>query len=174
MTDELARAADILETRKADLSDDSAELARGSRDTVGGTPVTSGEHFTGYNERGRVGTEVLEEVGQAVEEHEGLGGGSGGNELVVAEAHDTEENCEDDEAHELDGLAAPGVDEEEGSPVAGNETGDDDDEVTDGDVPEVLVDGSGTGERLVGGTETDGVEDDGVVETETVEGDLRK
>ena len=141
---------------------------------MGSTPVTCRERLTRYDERSGVGAEVLEEVGKAVEEGEALDSGGGGGELVVAETEGGEEDGECGEAHELDGLAAPGVDEEEGSPVSGNETGDDDDEVADGDVPEVLVDGSGTGERLVGGTETDGVEDDGVVETETVEGDLRK
>ena len=154
------------------MRNDGTELARGSRDTVRCRTITSGERFTRDNKRGRVGAEVLEEVGEAVEESEALDGGGCRCELVVTETEDTEEDGERDETHELDGLAAPGVNEEEGCPVAGDETGDDDDEVTDGGVPEVLVDGSGTSKGLVGSTETDGVEDDGVVKTETVESNL--
>lgn len=36
--------------------------------------------------------------------------------------HDDEEDGKDDETHELNGLATPRVDEEEGHPVARDET----------------------------------------------------
>ena len=86
--------------------------------------------------------------------------------------HDDEEDREHDETHELDGLAAPLVDDEERRPVAGDETSGGEDHVADGDVLEVLVNLGGALERRVGRTETDGVEDDRRVETETVEGNL--
>lgn len=38
-------------------------------------------------------------------------------QLVVSSAHDKEENRQNDESHELDGLPADFVDEEEGRPV---------------------------------------------------------
>lgn len=85
-------------------------------------PVTGGEHLSGDDERSRVGSEVLEEIGETVEEEESLRRGDGGAELVVAEAHDDKEDGEHDKAHELDGFAAPAVDEEEGCVVSGNET----------------------------------------------------
>ena len=92
MLDERARATDVLQLRKADLRDDGAELARGGRDTVRGGAIARREDLAGNDERGRVWAEVLEEVREAVEEDEGLLGAAGLRELVVAEAHD----CEDD------------------------------------------------------------------------------
>ena len=86
--------------------------------------------------------------------------------------HDDEEDREHDETHELDGLAAPLVDDEERRPVAGDETSGGEDHVADGDVLEVLVNLGGALERRVGRTKTDGVEDNRRVETETVEGDV--
>lgn len=174
VTDELARAVDILETRKADLCNDSTELAARSRDTVASTPVTCREGLTGDDEGGGVGAEVLEEVGQAVEEHERLARGLGGDELVVPEAHAAEQDGEHGEAHELNWLAAPRVDEEERRPVTGNEASGGQDHVTDANVLEVDVHLHATLEGRRRATETDRLQDDGRVETKTVEGDLER
>lgn len=131
---------DVPETREADLSDDSAELATRGRDTVAGGAVASGERLTGHDERRRVRAKVLEEVGEAVEEDERLLGARRRDELVVAEAHAAEEYGEHGEAHELDRLAAPRVDEQEGGPVAGDEAGGGQDHVADANVLQVGVD----------------------------------
>ena len=170
--DELVRAADVNELAEPDLRDDSAELAARSRDTVRGGPVARRERLPRYDEGGRVRAEVLEEVREAVEERERLGAGRRRGELVVPEAHDDEEDGEHDEAHELDGLAAPAVDEEEGHPVTGDETGDDEDEVTDSDIVEILVNGKGTSHVLARSAETNCGKNDGGVQSETVEGNL--
>jgi hypothetical protein len=55
---------------ETNLSDDCTKLATCSRHSVRGGSVTSGESFPRDDESGRVRTEVLEEVGEAVEEHE--------------------------------------------------------------------------------------------------------
>lgn len=142
--DEMIGTADILELSETDLGNDSTKLTTGSRDTVRSGTITSGENFTGDNERGGVGAEVLEEVGETVlEENKGLGGGGVLRESVVTETKDAEEDSEDNEFHELDGLATPAVNREEGGPITGDETGDDEDQVADRDVLEVLVDTDG-------------------------------
>lgn len=124
MLDPGVLATDILKTGETDLGDDGTELARGGRDTVARAPVAGREDLSGDDESGGVGAEVLEEVGEAVEEDEGaLGAAEDG---VVSEAHDDEDDGQHDEAHDLDGLAAPRVDEDERGPVAGDETSDGD------------------------------------------------
>ena len=172
VSNELVRSVDIPETRKTDLGDDSTKLAARRRNTVASRPVTSREHLTRDNEGCRVRSKVLEEVGKTVEEDEGLGGGGGRDQLVIAEAHAAEEYGENDKAHELDRLAAPAVDEEEGHPVTGDETCDGQDHITDANVLQVGVNLQGTSKALVGRTETDGVKNNGRVETKAVESDL--
>lgn len=65
MSNECVGSTNIPKASEADLRDDRTELARGSRDTMGGRTITSGEGFTGHHKGGGVGAEVLEEVGQA-------------------------------------------------------------------------------------------------------------
>ena len=86
MLHELVRAANVDELAEADLRDNSAELAARCRDTVRGGAVARRERLTGDDERSRVGPEVLEEVGEAVEEDERLLATVGRGELVVGEA----------------------------------------------------------------------------------------
>ena len=50
-----------------------------------------------------------------------------------------EQDREHGEAHELDGLAAPGVDQKESSPVARNQTTNGKNDVTDGSLAQDLV-----------------------------------
>ena len=152
------------EEEEAYLADDGADLAGGGRDTVRGRTVTSGEDFTGDDEGGAVGSEVEEELGNDVETEETVGG-----ELVVGETHGNEEDGQHTETHELNGLAADGVDGGDRDPVAGDGTSEDDDQVTDGGVVQELVGGVGT----AGGV-TDGSQDGGVVERETVVGDIEE
>lgn len=67
-------------------------------------------------------TKILEEVGKAVEEDECVRGGRGCGELVISETHDDKDDCKHDKAHKLNWLAPPAINEEEGNPVAGNES----------------------------------------------------
>ena len=191
MVDELASAANVDQLAEADLRDDSAQLTRGSRDTVRGRAVASGERLTRDDEGRRVGAEVLEEVREAVEGHEGRlsAGPAVVHHRVVAEAcgrtgenrrasgrrgrtHDDEEDGEYQEAHELDRLAAPAVDEEERGPVAGDEPGYGEDEVPEADIGKILEHGSRAREIRCGGSETDGGEDDGRVQAQAIKRDL--
>jgi len=82
-------------------------------------------------------------------------------EVVECETDHDEEDREHGEAHELDGLAAEGVDGGDGYPVAGNGTGADEDQISDGVVVEDLI------HVLLTTGVTDCGQDDGVVETET-------
>jgi len=67
---EFVRATNVDELSEADLGNDSSELTRGSRNTVASRTVASGERFPGNNESSGIGAEVLEEVGEAVQEDE--------------------------------------------------------------------------------------------------------
>jgi hypothetical protein len=93
--------------------------------------ITGRENFAGNHESCGIWPEVLEEIRQAVEEDKGLLGGIGGGKFVVSETlkwalsvlitsilrkpptHDNEQDGEDRESHELDGLATPGINEQE-------------------------------------------------------------
>lgn len=77
MFQELARTANVDQTSESNLSDDGTELATSSRHTVRGRAVSGGEDLSRDDESRAIWTEVLEEVGEAVEEDEGalaLGG----------------------------------------------------------------------------------------------------
>ena len=170
MLDEGVGTTNVTKTSESDLGDNSAKLAGSGRYTMGGGTVTGGENLSRNNEGRRVGAKVLEEVGQTVKEDESLLSSVGGSKLVVCETHDDECASEDTETHKLGRLAAPGVDEKEGDPVSGNETSNGENQVTDGDVVQVVVDLSGT--SGVWGSETDGGQNDGGVKPETIEGNL--
>lgn len=134
------RAANILHTSKADLRDDSTELATRSRDTVASGTVTRGEDLTGDDEGRRVRTEVLEEVGETVEEDERIGRGAVRGKLVVSETHDDEQYGKNGETHKLNRLATPRVDKQEADPVSGDKTSGRQNHVTNANVKQVLVD----------------------------------
>ena len=86
MLNKLVRPADVRHLREADLGDDRAELATRGGDAVRGRAVARREDLAGNDERCRVGAEVLEEVGEAVEEDERLLGGVAALQSAVAEA----------------------------------------------------------------------------------------
>lgn len=86
MLDKLVCASDIFKLSEPDLSDDGAKFAGGSGDTMCGGTITCGEDFSGDNEGGDVGTEILEEVGETIEDDESFGGCWCRGELVVAKA----------------------------------------------------------------------------------------
>jgi hypothetical protein len=169
--DESVGATNVTKRGEPDLGDDSTKFSGSGGHTVGGGTVTSWEDLTRDDEGGDVGAEVLEKVGEAIEEDESFGSSAGGDELVVAETHADESASENDEAHELDRLSSPRVDEKEGNPVSGDETSNRKNQVTDGDVPQVEVDLFGCS-AFGGRAKTDGGQDDGRVKTETIESDL--
>lgn len=143
MLHEVVLAADVLQAREADLGDDGAKLARRGGDAVRGRAVARGECLAGDDERRRVRAEVLEEVRDAVEEDEDLCPGGRCHKLGVREAHDCEQDCEHSEAHKLNRLASPGINEQERRIISWDKPCGGEDEVSHTDVLEVGVDGCG-------------------------------
>jgi hypothetical protein len=88
---ELASPTDILELTEPDLGDDRAEFAAAGGDTVRGRAIPGGEDLSWDDESGGVGSKVLEEVGQAVEEYKCFGPRTGSSEFVVSETLRIEE-----------------------------------------------------------------------------------
>jgi len=88
---------------------------------------------------------------------------------VVTETHQAEEEGQHDETHELDRLAANGVDGSNSDPVTWNGTSTDNDQVANSSLIEVLVHVLGAGGRVA-----DLAEDDRVVERDAVEGDIEE
>jgi len=117
------------------LGDDGADFASGGGHPVRGGAVARREAFAGYDKGGGVGAEVEEELAQDVEAKQGVAG-----ELFEGKADDAEEHGEEEEAAELDGLAADRVDEGDGDPVTGDGTGANEDEIADGGFVEDVVD----------------------------------
>ena len=85
MLHELASPTDILELTEPDLGDDRAQFAAAGGDTVRGGAIPGGEDLSWDDESGGVGSKVLEEVGQAVEEYKRFSPCTGSNEFVVSE-----------------------------------------------------------------------------------------
>ena len=107
-------------------------------------------------------TKVEEELGEDVASKETVRAN-----LVVTETHDAEDDGEQDETHELDGLATDGVDKRNSDPVTGDGTSTDDDDVTNGSAVENLVHVGATAVANSG-------ENDRAVETETVVGNVEE
>ena len=145
-----------------DLRDDGADLAGRRGDAVRGRAVAGREAFAGHDEGRRVGSEVEEELAEHVECEQAVFG-----QVVVCEADDDEEDGQDGEAHQLDGFPADGVDGGDGDPVAGDGAGADDDQVANGRVAEDAVD-------VVTLGVADCAQNNGVIETKTVEGNIEE
>jgi hypothetical protein len=86
MADEIVCSANVSQAGKSNLRNDGSELAACRTHTMCRGTVTGGEGLSRNNEGGNIGPEILEEVGQAVEEHKPLGIGVGLDESVIAEA----------------------------------------------------------------------------------------
>ena len=150
------------ERSKSSLGDDGTDLARGSGDTVASRTVAGWETLARNDEGGCVRAEVEEELGENV-----AGQQSVRSDLVVCETHDAEEDGEDDETHELNWLATNGVNECDSHPVTWNGTSAHEDDVSDSNVVEEVV--------CVGlASVANSLENRGVVETDTVEGDIEE
>jgi len=144
------------------LGDDGTNLAGGGRNTVRGRSVAGGETLARNDEGGRVGSEVEEKLAKDIESEEATF-----TEMVIVETNDDEENGKDTETHELDRLAADRVHGGDGHPVTRNGTSADDDQVSDSGVSEDFV-------HIVALSISDSAENDGVVETETIEGNIEE
>ena len=161
MLEELSGSANVLEFRETNLCHNSTELTARSRDTMGGRTITSREHFSRDDEGCSVGTEILEEVGKAVKYHESLCCCRGCRQLIVTESctrkekrhmsiivghqgtghtKNDEEDGEDDESHQLNGLATPGIDKQKGEIVSRNQATSGQDQIPHADVMQGLVD----------------------------------
>jgi hypothetical protein len=95
---------------------------------------------------------------------------------VIPETHSGKDDGKEDEAHELNGFAAPTVDEQEAHPISWDETRDGENDVSYADIIQVLVYSEGMTklDSVLGGqgAETDCSQDNGGVEAETVKGDI--
>lgn len=163
------------------LRDDGTDLSRSGGNTVTGGPVACRETLSRYDEG--CGTKVLSAfvldgtetsvdlLGSEVEEE--LRKNETGEETpladrIVAETHDAEEYCQQNETHELNWLATDSITESHGNPVTWNGTSTDQNNVTSGDVPVVVV--------HIGGVraETDSSQNCRVVEADTVESNIQE
>ena len=129
-----------------------------------GGAIAGGEALAGHDEGGGVGAEVEEELAEHVQRQESVLFLA---ELLVGESDDAEEDGQHDETHELNRLAADSVDCCDCDPVSGDGTGADDDQVTNSSVAEDMVDVGAAGV-------SDSGKNDGVVQAETVEGNIAK
>ena len=68
MADEFVCSTNVFQAGEANLRNDRSELAASRTDTMCRGTVTGGEGLSRNNERGNIRPEVLEEIGQAVEE----------------------------------------------------------------------------------------------------------
>jgi hypothetical protein len=127
-------------------------------------PVPGRETLAGDNEGSGVGSEVKEELSEDVDSQQAVGG-----DVVVGKTHDDEEDSQDSEAGKLKGLATNGIDCGHREPVSRHGTGENNDQVADGGVVEVFVCRC----RSSGGV-ADDIEDGGVVEGETIVGNVEK
>lgn len=123
------------------------------------TTHTRREHLTGNDEGGSVGAEIEEELGDNDKTKS-----SAGTERRCT-SQDTEHEGGDQEATNLNGLAAKELDEGDREEVAGHVTSDGNDQVTLSVVEEVLVWG-------LAGSVADGGQNDGLVQVDTVESNV--
>lgn len=86
MLHEFVLATNVFELCKADLRNDGTELPACSGNTMRSGAITGRESLSGDDEGRGVGTEILEEVGEAVQEDKGLRGRGGLGQRVVAES----------------------------------------------------------------------------------------
>lgn len=129
-----------------ELTDDGTNLSGRSGNTVGGRPIPRGEALARDDEGGRVRTEVEEELSQDVHSQQAVL-----TKLVIGETHDDEQDSEDREAHELDGLAADGVNGSNGHPVARDGTRQDDDKIANRSIVQIFVCGLRACGRIANG-----------------------
>ena len=116
------------------LRNNGTNLAGTSRDTVRGRSISGWEDLTRDNERGGIGTKVLEEIAKTIKSEESASGND-----VVSETDNTEKDGENNEAHELNGFAADGVNSCNGDPVPGDQAGARQNDITNTQVVKPMV-----------------------------------
>lgn len=151
-----------LEGSKHTLGNNGANLAGGSRETVRGGSVTGREAFSRNDESSGVRSKVEEELSDNVEGEETTFA-----QLVISETDDDEDNGQNSETHKLNGLATDGIDSSNCNPVARDGAGTGDDQVANCSVVKDFVD-------VVTLGISDGSQNDGIVQTETVVGDIEE
>ena len=72
MLNETIGASDVFQTSKPDLRNNCTKFPACSGNTMGGGAISGREYLSGDNERSHIRAEVLEEVGQTIEEDECL------------------------------------------------------------------------------------------------------
>lgn len=108
------------------------------------------------------GTDVEKKVGENVASKE-----TGFADLVVAKAHDAEDDGENRETTELDRFTTDGIASGDRDPVTRNGTSTDQDQVAGSDVEQSFV---GVGAFAI----ANGLKNSGVVETDTVERNIEE
>lgn len=86
MLQESVWTTNIHKLTEANLRNDSAKFATGGRDTVSGWTISGWEDFSRNDEGSNIGTKVLEEVGETVEEYKSLLVVSSGSKFIESEA----------------------------------------------------------------------------------------
>jgi hypothetical protein len=147
--------------RDGGLGDNGPDLTGGGRDTVGGRPVASREALSGHDEGGGVGAPVEEKLNEDVDAQHAVGA-----EVLEGESPDDEQDGQEDEANELQGLAADSVKGSDREPVTRDGTSADENAVTGSKVKELMVDGKTV-------SVTDGLEDSGGIQAKTVKRDVK-
>ena len=136
------------------------ELSHRRTEPMGLSANARREDLTGDDERGSVGPEVEEELC-----NDDAGKAAAGGEARTAAGEDAEHQGRDEEALDLNPLAAEQLDEGDGDEVARDVAGNGDDEVALCVLEEVLIG------RFAGRVAYVG-ENDGLVEIDSVEGDV--
>ena len=169
---EFVRPSDIFQPREANLRDDCPELPGRCRYTMCGAPVPGRERLARRHTHGRIGPEVREEIAQAVQEDKHAGTDSARAHGIVAEAHDDEQNGEHGKPASLYRLASNAVNGKDAEVCARDLSSDGQNQVSDADVAQVLVNSccACDGWRWV--AKPDCVENDSGVEAQTIERNL--
>ena len=87
-------------------------------------------------------------------------------ERIVGEPDANENDGEHDETHHLDGFTTPSIDESNGDPISWNRTSTDDDKISNCGIVKCFIHGISFGVA-------DGTQDDGIIETKTIEGHIK-
>lgn len=107
MLQKFVGTTDVQKLTEADLRNDSSKFATGGRDTVSGWTISGWEYFSGNDESGNIGTKVLEEVCEAVEEYKSLCIVWSASKFIESEAWKKKKTSSKNEATDILGDAYP-------------------------------------------------------------------
>jgi hypothetical protein len=106
------------------LSYNRPNFPRRSANAMCRRPVAGGKNFPRHNKGSGIRTKILEEIAETVECKEAPSG-----DLVEAKANDAKEDCENDEAADLDRFATESVYCCDRDPISWNKTGSTENEI---------------------------------------------